>query len=494
MIKQKHTPMKIFTRIFILLFLLLLNKQSTSQSNYQLQWEYDYTGFTSPWSLDADVLNRPYLYAASGEAGLRIFTTSGVPVYTVDTNMIEMSAMNFTQNGNLLYIAIGRHGNHDAPGLAIVDVTNPSLPVVLDVWVRPFVAESNGAGIVKVEGNYAYLGAMGLGLIILDISTPSNITFVSELALDIDYPVVGPTPSFYNLRGMEVKNSIVYGCFDAGGLRIINCVNKLAPVETGRYANPITYVPFNQPRAYNNIALNDTVAYLAVDYCGVEVLKINDTSNITLLDHFNPVNCPTGSWYGAPVHANELIYNADCKELFVSTAVSEMISMDVSDPTNIDSTGMYGSTSDTTATWGIGMRNDSIYLSYMLIPIYVSWFHPFDAKWNGIKMIKWMNPCAGMGTEENERELLALSIRPNPFNTITQIHFSLDEPLVASIRIVDMMGRTIKYFESQKYNTGENRVDWDGQNFSGNEIADGMYFVRIESADKVFSAKMLKTQ
>src|SRR3989344_2474990 len=99
MIKQKHTPMKIFTRIFILLFLLLLNKQSTSQSNYQLQWEYDYTGFTSPWSLDADVLNRPYLYAASGEAGLRIFTTSGVPVYTVDTNMIEMSAMNFTQNG-----------------------------------------------------------------------------------------------------------------------------------------------------------------------------------------------------------------------------------------------------------------------------------------------------------------------------------------------------------------------------------------------------------
>ncbi len=45
-----------------------------------------------------------------------------------------------------------------------------------------------GSGIVKVEGNYAYLGAMGLGLVILNISDPTNITFVSELALNINYP------------------------------------------------------------------------------------------------------------------------------------------------------------------------------------------------------------------------------------------------------------------------------------------------------------------
>lgn len=486
--------MKISTRIFILLFLLLLNQESKSQSFYQLQWEYDYTTLSSPWSLEADVMGRPYIYVASGEAGLRILTTAGVPVITLDTNMIEMSAMNVSQYGNLLYVAIGRHLTNDLPGLAIVDVTNPLSPIVLDIWVHNPVANPNGAGIVKVEGNYAYVGIMGLGLAILDISNPSNITFVSELALNINYPVVGPNPDLYNLRGMEVKNSIVYGCFDAGGLRIINCVNKLAPLETGRYANPITYIPWNMPRAYNNIVINDTVAYLAVDYCGLEVLNISDTSNITLLDHFNPVNCPTGSWYDAPVHANELKYNADCKELFMTTGKSEMISMDVSNPTNVDSTGMYGSISDTTATWGIAMRNDSIYLSYVLIPVYISWLHPFDAKWNGIKMIKWMNPCAGMGTEENERELLALSIRPNPFNTMTQIHFSLDEPLAASIRIVDMMGRTIKYFETQKYTIGENKVDWDGQDYSGNEIADGMYFVRMESADKVFSAKMLKTK
>ncbi len=255
--------MKISTRIFVLLFLLFLSQEIKSQSNYQLQWEYDYTGFTSPWSLDADVLNRPYLYAASGESGLRIFTTAGVPVFTVDTMMIEMSAMSFTQYGNLLYVAIGRHGNHDAPGLAIIDVTNPVAPVVKDVWVHPPVSESNGSGIVKVEGNYAYLGAMKHGLIILDISDKSNISYISQLVPSISYPnPTSPDPAKYNARGMVVKNSIVYLCYDAGGFRIINATNKLSPIETGRYSNPLLY---NRPRAYNNIVLNDTLVYIAVD-------------------------------------------------------------------------------------------------------------------------------------------------------------------------------------------------------------------------------------
>lgn len=473
----------------------MISKNSSSQSFYQLQWEYDYTTFTSPWSLEADVMNRPYLYAASGESGLRIFTTAGVPVYTIDTNMIEMSAMNFTQSGNLLYIAIGRHQTNDLPGLAIVDVSNPLSPVVLDIWIHNPVSNPNGAGIVKVEGNYAYIGIMGLGLAILDISNPNNIVFVSELTLNINYPVVGPAPSLYNLRGMEVKNSIVYACFDAGGVRIINCVNKLAPVETGHYANPITFVPFNQPRAYNNIVINDTVAYVAVDYCGLEVLNISDTSNITLLDHFNPRNCPTGSWYNSPVHANELRYNDACKELFMTTGVSEMISMDVSNPSNVDSTGMYGSVSDTTATWGIGMRNDSIFLSYILIPVYISWFHPFDAKWNGIKMVKWLNPCAAFsGIKEDEKNILSLTVQPNPFNSATQIHFVLDEPRVASIMVVDIVGRTVKKYDPQKYNAGENQIDWNGTDASGNEISEGMYFIRIESAGQMQTAKMLKVR
>src|SRR5205085_7057044 len=109
-----------------------------------------------------------------------------------------------------------------------------------------------GSGIVKVEGNYAYLGAMTHGLVILDVTDKNNIQFASRFVPSIYYPDANPTPSFYNARGMEVKNDIVYLCYDAGGLRIINVQDKLNPVETGRYSNPVMN---GLPRAYNNIIL-----------------------------------------------------------------------------------------------------------------------------------------------------------------------------------------------------------------------------------------------
>lgn len=487
--------MKLFTRI-IFVFLFLLSKTGFSQSHYQLEWQYHYTGFVSPMSLDADTQGKPYVYVASNEEGLKILRLNGTLSSVMDTNVLQMSVQNFTQVGNLLYIALGRQAknNHDPPGLAIVDVSNPAAPVVKDIWIHPVVPVSNGSGIVRVEGNYAYLGAMGLGLVILNISDPTDIQFVSELKLNINYPVSSPAPNpdLYNARGMEVKNSIVYLCFDAGGLRIVNCTNKLAPKETGHYANPITYIPMNKPRAYNNIILNDTVAYVAVDYCGLEVLRISDTAHIILLDNFNPVNCPTGSWNNAAVHANELKYNDNCKEVFMSTGKSEMISMDVSNPSNIDSTGMYGSLSDTTATWGIGMRNDSIYLSYIYIPIYISWLHPFDAKWAGVKMIKWSNPCSA-GISENEKNNLYLRVQPNPFDEQIRVFLSIESPSAVEIRITDMMGRTVMERKEQ-FVSGENEFVWNGVDLSGNAVSAGMYFLTIENDGRLISTKLLKSK
>ena len=337
--------MKISTRILGML-LLLFSLKVTSQSlcNFQFEWQTRYPGFVSPLTLDADNTGKPYIYVASNEYGLKIYKLDGTLAATVDTNLLQMRAMSFTQYGNLLYIAVGSHfpGSSDPPGLAIVDVSDPLLPVVKDVWVHPTVTGSTGAGIVKVERDYAYLGGMGLGLIILNVNDPTTITFVSETPLSNVFPFAGPPaidPKKYNLRGMEVKNKIVYGCYDAGGIRIINCTNVNSPFETGRYANPITYVPTNQPRAYNNIVLNDTVAYVAADYCGLEVLNIKDTGNITLMDNFNPHNAPTGYWWTSPIHASEMKYNAACKKLFMSTGKSEMIAMDVSNPNAIDSCG-----------------------------------------------------------------------------------------------------------------------------------------------------------
>ncbi|MGZ4053462.1 MAG: T9SS type A sorting domain-containing protein [Bacteroidia bacterium] len=478
--------MKLLRTQIILCCILFIAKTNYSQSHFQLEWQYHYTGFVTPLSLHPDNTGLPYLYVASNEEGLKIMHLNGTVSSVIDTVALQMSVTNFTQVGHLLYLSLGRQNTNDPPGLAIVDVTNPASPVIKDIWVHPVVSGTSGTGIVKVEGNYAYVGAMKLGLIILDISNPANIIFVSETPMNINYPVASPNPNLYNARGMEVKNSIAYICFDAGGLRIMNCTNKSAPFETGHYANPITYVPINEPRAYNNIILNDTVAYVAVDYCGVEVLKINDTSNITLLDNFNPDNCPTGDWHSSPVHANEIEYNDNCKEIFVSTGKSEMMSLDVSDPTNIDTTGMYGSLSDTTATWGIGMRNDSIYLSYILIPIYIPWLDPFDAKWNGIKMIKWLNPCLPASVDEKESKDLFFQNEPNPFSGNTEFHFTLKDISFVKISIYDALGNLVAVVREEKMDPGDHRI-----NYNADKLKQGIYFCELKTDNKRVVNKMV---
>ena len=82
-------------------------------------------------------------------------------------------------------------------------------------------------------GNYAYLGAMKNGLKIFDISDKNLPVLRSTFIPSISYPDANPDPAKYNARGMAVKNNIVYLCYDAGGIRIINTTDKLNPKQTG---------------------------------------------------------------------------------------------------------------------------------------------------------------------------------------------------------------------------------------------------------------------
>ena len=203
---------------------------------------------------------RPYLYVANKEAGLKIYgianptaPTLAATVPIADLGKLEV--MNVSQQGDLLFLAIGNHfTNPQAGGLAIVDVNDPAHPVVKDYYVVP--GSSSGAGIAKAEGNVAYLGAMRSGLAVLDISDPADIKSLSLFLPDRSYPVANPKPELYNVRGLELKNGLAYVAFDAGGLRIIDCRKPEAPREIGRYVNPAMYKPLDHAKAYNNLVLD----------------------------------------------------------------------------------------------------------------------------------------------------------------------------------------------------------------------------------------------
>ena len=231
------------TFLFFNLICLILPAQDCSKFSITRQSQIQASCNAITLTMLHDQQDRPYLYVANKEAGLKIYDVSNLkkpmPVAAVSSkSFASLHVMNLTQDDNYVYLAIGNHfNNKQSPGMAIADVSDPAKPVLISYWTLP--SSSGGSGIVKVQDNYAYLGAMGNGLIILDISDKTKIKFISQFIPAINYPDPKPKKSLFNARGMQVKDDLVYLCYDAGGLRIINTKDKTNPVVIGRFSNTV---------------------------------------------------------------------------------------------------------------------------------------------------------------------------------------------------------------------------------------------------------------
>lgn len=423
-----------------------------------------------------DQMGRDYLYVANKDLGLTVYDISdygnplGVDTLLSNVYLDSLDVMNVEQDGNYLFLSLGStFTNGEKGGVAIVDVTNPTNVQLTDLKIT--TPESNGTGIIKVEGNYAYVGAMSQGVIMYDVTDKSNITFVGQFIPDITFPSSNnPNPDLYNARGMEVRNGIVYLCYDAGGLRILDCTNPSNPVELGAYANQTLYDPFNLPRAYNNIVLEDTLAYVAIDYCGLEVLNIADPENIELVGWWNPYGCPNNNWFSSPVHTNELYYNEDCKKLFVSTGKSDMMVLDMTNPLQPDSCGYFGGVSNSIGTWGVNGYMDQIYLSYICAVI------PFSSNWTGVKLLNY-EPC-DVGLSEAEK--MDWEVYPNPATTHVNID-GVEEMKDMKFNIYNVAGQLVLHGM-----INENVL-------AINELPNGMYSLQI-MVDEGVSTKMFIVQ
>jgi len=387
--------------------------------------------------------SKPYLYVAAKAKGLFIYNLSNLNLPTLSASIAASAFANLdvnsiTQSGNYIYLALGDifNASSQKSGMAIVDVSNPPNPVVKSVF--SFTANS-GAGSVAVDGNYAYLAAMQNGILVLDISNKSSIQFVSQAKPNVNFPVANPSSSDLlkiNARNVVVKNNVLYLCYDAGGIRVLNAGNKNALSETGRYSNTLLN---NRPRAYNNLALNDTLAYVATDYCGMEILNLKDTAAIKRIGWWNPWKCETtgNTWFNSPGHTNELEFDPLCKTVFMSAGRSDLMAVNVSNPLAPDSCSQFGLKTDSVGTWGLGRYKNQIYLAYISTwPLYT----PFRSEWSGIKIVTYNNACStGLNNIASNTGIL---VYPNPAgqklyiqhtNTNVQIYlYSADGKLIAA--------------------------------------------------------------
>lgn len=247
-----------------------------------------------------------------------------------------------TIQGNYAYIGEG-------PALTILDISNPSLPVVVGrSQPMPEIIEH-----IVVAGQYAYVADSDGGLRIIDISNPTNpfeigffdtpydavdldvsgnYVYLAEenygiYVLDVSDPANPLEVSFYDMHlssvfEVKVSGSYAYIAHGDSGLRVIDITNPANLVEIGHLDN-YYYI--------ESIAISGDYAYLADSKAYNAGLRVVDISDPT-----NPVEvgyCNTG-----PLNAHFVAVSGSHAFLIVDYG-SYMI--DISDPTQPVKSSLY---------------------------------------------------------------------------------------------------------------------------------------------------------
>ena len=459
----------------LLLFLIAgFSFQSRAQNDtllFNKVGEFKYSFLYSCYTAIFDELGRDYIFTTRNEIGIITFDISDIqnpqPIDTILPSQLNGWKMtNVSQNGYYLYASIGgfQSGNQDA-GLAIIDVTDPSSPVLTDVWDSTYFDE--GAAIALNVGDYAYLGVMDSGLVILNVADKNNIQYVSYVHPFANFPQVPGPFSIPNGRGLTFRNDTILLCNDAGGFRMIDVTDKNNPVEVDMYVN--TALHAQAAAAYNNVALSfdQKYAYIPVDYCGLDVVDVSGgaTSNVNWI---NPWNCSPTNWDGNDGHTNQ-IENYGDSLLFMSGGNTELLVYDISDKTNPTLFAGYYNLMDTMACWGMDVKDNRVVLAMINNPIGV----PYDSNWGGIQILEFTPSST---SNISEPEIPTVKIFPNPASG--QINIITEEP-IKEVFVTSPEGKTFEVSFA-----GNNLLEVD-------HLPSGMYFLQIKFQNYIVVEKII---
>jgi len=81
---------------------------------------------------------------------------------------------------------------------------------------------------------------------------------------------------------------------------------------------------------------------------------------------------------------------------------------------------------------------------------------------------------------------ISLQVYPNPFNSTTQIQFTLPITQRVSLRLYDVLGREVAVLLNEMKTAGEHRLSFNGGGFSS-----GVYFCRLEAGKEMRTRKIV---
>ena len=73
---------------------------------------------------------------------------------------------------------------------------------------------------------------------------------------------------------------------------------------------------------------------------------------------------------------------------------------------------------------------------------------------------------------------------PNPFNSETNIEYTIDANEIVNVSIYDVSGKCIRTLLNSEQKAGTHIVKWDGKDNLGNTMPSGKYFYRVNAGSK----------
>ncbi len=107
-----------------------------------------------------------------------------------------------------------------------------------------------------------------------------------------------------------------------------------------------------------------------------------------------------------------------------------------------------------------------------------------DLAKSGTYRLSILQPATDVASSPNLPSVTALSdVHPNPFNPRTTVSFDLAREGSARVAVYDAAGRLVRTLVSETRPAGRYEITWDGHDDAGQQVASGVYIVRLEAAN-----------
>ena len=99
----------------------------------------------------------------------------------------------------------------------------------------------------------------------------------------------------------------------------------------------------------------------------------------------------------------------------------------------------------------------------------------------------------GVAVDENivEYMQLDLCVYPNPFNPETNIEYTLENESPVDISIYNIKGQKIKTLVDGSVSSGYHNIVWHGDTDYGSSVSSGVYFVKMQTENQVYTKKVV---